>query len=112
MIPSNQLLLPTCAIKFKIMEAKNTDDNSKIENTKVKVFLIIIPTIIRIGTAKRAIWVPEPAAIQIDISISPFLAWIIVPICFGALLTIPIIIAPTKSCPRPNSSVFKFNRIY
>jgi len=55
MIPSNQLLLPTCAIKFKIMEAKNTDDNSKIENTKVKVFLIIIPTIIRIGTAKRAI---------------------------------------------------------
>jgi hypothetical protein len=57
------------------------------------------------GTTKRAICVPEPAAMPIDKSIFPFLARIIALLCSAAFPTIPIIMAPTNSSPNPNSFV-------
>jgi len=53
--PSNQLLLPSRAMRFNIIAARKMLASSNIVNTNVTGLPIIIPAITRIGTTKSAI---------------------------------------------------------
>ena len=96
------MLLPSRDIKFSIIAARKIVTSSNNVNTKENGWFIRIPAITNIGTTNNAIWVPEPAAIPIDNSILPFLARTMALLCSAAFPTIPMIMAPTKSSPKPN----------
>ena len=87
------------------MAARSTLATSNTVKTRVNGLFKSTPAITRIGTTKREICVPEPAAMPIDRSIFPFLARRMALLCSAAFPTIPMIIAPTNNSPNPNSAV-------